>query len=134
MASCKAGDAAQGDAGVDSVALRNLGTTRTLVLFDGQRVVTSNPLGGGVDLSTIPTALISRIDVVTGGASAAWGSDAVGGVVNLILNKNFDGFKANFEVGQNRNNDHQQYRADGSKAAPTFSAAVGTSSSAATTR
>jgi outer membrane receptor protein involved in Fe transport len=110
----KAGDAAQGDAGVDSVALRNLGTTRTLVLFDGQRVVTSNPLGGGVDLSTIPTALVSRIDVVTGGASAAWGSDAVGGVVNLILNKNFDGFKANFEVGQNKTNNHQQYRTDAS--------------------
>ena len=110
----KAGDAAQGDAGVDSVALRNLGTTRTLVLFDGQRVVTSNPLGGGVDLSTIPAALIQRIDVVTGGASAAWGSDAVGGVVNLVLNKNFDGTKVNLEVGQNRNNDHQQYRADAS--------------------
>ena len=110
----KAGDAAQGDAGVDSVALRNLGTTRTLVLFDGQRVVTSNPLGGGVDLSTIPTALVQRIDVVTGGASAAWGSDAVGGVVNLILNKNFEGFKSNFEVGQNYNNRHQQYRTDAS--------------------
>ena len=110
----KAGDAAQGDAGVDSVALRNLGTTRTLVLFDGQRVVTSNPLGGGVDLSTIPTALISRVDVVTGGASAAWGSDAVGGGGNLILNKNFDGFKANAEVGQNKTNNHQEYRADAS--------------------
>jgi iron complex outermembrane recepter protein len=108
----KAGDAAQGDAGVDSVALRNLGTTRTLVLFDGQRVVTSNPLGGGVDLSTIPTALIQRVDVVTGGASASWGSDAVGGVVNLILNKNFDGFKGNYEVGQNKTNNHQQYRTD----------------------
>ena len=83
--------AAQGNAGVDDVNLRNLGIPRTLVLFDGQRVVSSNPAGGGVDLSTIPTALIQRIDVVTGGASAAWGSDAVAGVVNLVLNKNYTG-------------------------------------------
>jgi outer membrane receptor protein involved in Fe transport len=110
----KSGDAAQGDAGVDTVSLRNLGVVRTLVLFDGQRVVTSNPSGGGVDLSTIPSALVQRIDVVTGGASAAWGSDAVGGVVNLILNKNFDGFKLNEEFGQNKTNNHQQWRTDAS--------------------
>lgn len=110
----KSGDAAQGDAGVDTVSLRNLGVIRTLVLFDGQRVVTSNPSGGGADLSTIPSALVQRIDVVTGGASAAWGSDAVGGVVNLILNKNFDGFKLNEELGQNKTNNHQQWRTDAS--------------------
>jgi outer membrane receptor protein involved in Fe transport len=59
-------------------------------------VVQSNTTGG-VDLGTIPTTLIQRVDVVTGGASAAWGSDAVAGVVNLILNKNFTGFKASME-------------------------------------
>ena len=73
-----------GDAVLDTVSLRSLGTARTLVLFDGQRVVTSNPSngsagggggaigtggGGGVDLSTLPTSLIERVDVVTGGAS-----------------------------------------------------------------
>ena len=95
------GNASQGDAGIDTVDLRGLGVVRTLVLFDGQRVVTSNPNSGGppaiggVDLSTIPTSIIERVDVVTGGASAAWGSDAVAGVVNLVINKHFTGFKAN---------------------------------------
>ena len=89
----------QGDAGLDTVALRNLGIARTLVLFDGQRVVSSNLLGGGVDLATLPVTLIKRIDVVTGGASAAWGSDAVAGVVNLVLDKDFEGLKANVTLG-----------------------------------
>ncbi len=84
--------------GVDTVNLRNLGVTRTLVLFDGQRVVQSN-ITGGVDLSTIPATMVQRVDVVTGGASAAWGSDAVAGVVNLVLNKDFSGLKMNLEGG-----------------------------------
>ena len=83
-------------AGASTINLRDLGVVRSLVLFDGQRVVASS-VNGGVDLSTIPSALVDRIDVVTGGASAAWGSDAVAGVVNLILNKNFTGLKANIE-------------------------------------
>jgi outer membrane receptor protein involved in Fe transport len=90
---------AQGDAGLDTISLRNLGIARTLVLFDGQRVVSSNLLGGGVDLATLPVTLIQRIDVVTGGASAAWGSDAVAGVVNLVLDKEFEGIKANAILG-----------------------------------
>ena len=104
--------AAQGNAGVDDVNLRNLGIARTLTLFDGQRVVSSNPAGGGVDLSTIPTALIERIDVVTGGASAAWGSDAVSGVVNLVLNKNFTGIKGSVQYSNNEQMDHQQEKGD----------------------
>ena len=92
-------DVSQGDAGLDTVSLRNLGIARTLVLFDGQRVVSSNLLGGGVDLSTLPVTLIKRVDVVTGGASAAWGSDAVAGVVNLVLDKEFEGTKANITLG-----------------------------------
>lgn len=83
-------------AGASTINLRDLGIVRTLVLFDGQRVVPAT-VNGGVDLSTIPSALVDRIDVVTGGASAAWGSDAVAGVVNLVINKNFTGFKANIE-------------------------------------
>jgi outer membrane receptor protein involved in Fe transport len=92
-------DVSQGDAGLDTVNLRNLGISRTLVLLDGQRVVSSNLLGGGVDLTTLPATLVKRVDVVTGGASAAWGSDAVAGVVNLVLDKTFEGFKANLELG-----------------------------------
>jgi outer membrane receptor protein involved in Fe transport len=90
---------AQGDAGLDTISLRNLGISRTLVLFDGQRVVSSNLLGGGVDLTTLPVTLVKRVDVVTGGASAAWGSDAVAGVVNLVLDKDFEGLKGNLEFG-----------------------------------
>ena len=90
---------------------------RTLVLFDGQRVVTSNPNSGGppaiggVDLSTIPSSVIERVDVVTGGASAAWGSDAVAGVVNLVINKHFSGFKANVDLSAtSSHNDHKSYK------------------------
>jgi len=92
-------DVSQGDAGLDTVSLRNMGISRTLVLFDGQRVVSSNLLGGGVDLTTLPVTLVKRVDVVTGGASAAWGSDAVAGVVNLVLDKEFEGLKGKLEFG-----------------------------------
>lgn len=108
------GHAAQGDAGIDTINLRNLGDIRTLTLFDGQRVVSSNPVGGGVDLSTIPTSLIERVDIVTGGASAAWGSDAVAGVVNLIVNKRFTGFKANVSFSDTAKDDHRQFKAEAS--------------------
>ena len=110
------GNASQGDAGLDTVDLRGLGVVRTLVLFDGQRVVSSNPNNGGppaiggVDLSTIPSTMIERVDVVTGGASAAWGSDALAGVVNLVINKHFTGFKANAAFGNSSQNDHKSYK------------------------
>ena len=110
------GNASQGDAGIDTIDLRGLGVVRTLVLFDGQRIVTSNPNSGGppaiggVDLSTIPSSVVERVDVVTGGASAAWGSDAVAGVVNLVINKTFTGFKANATYGNDSHNDHQEYK------------------------
>lgn len=105
-------DASQGDAAISDVNLRNLGVVRTLVLFDGQRVVASNPISGGVDLSTLPTDLVQRVEVVTGGASASWGSDAVAGVVDLILNKTFTGLKGNVEYGDNQTNTNGQYKAD----------------------
>ena len=112
------GNASQGDAGLDTVNLRSLGVVRTLVLFDGQRVATSNPNAsappaiGGVDLSTIPTSIIERVDVVTGGASAIWGSDAMAGVVNLVINKHFSGFKANFTYGNSSHDDHMSYKGE----------------------
>lgn len=104
-----AGNIVAGVTGLDTVNLRQLGVTRTLVLFDGQRVVQSN-VTGQIDLGTIPTALVERIDVVTAGASAAWGSDAVAGVVNLVLNKKFDGFRASIEGGDSYKFDHGSYR------------------------
>jgi len=102
----------QGDAGLDTVSLRNLGISRTLVLFDGQRVVSSNLLGGGVDLTTLPVTLVKRVDVVTGGASAAWGSDAVAGVVNLVLDKEFEGLKGHLEYGNGTEIEHNKVAAE----------------------
>jgi outer membrane receptor protein involved in Fe transport len=105
-----AGNIVAGITGLDTVNLRNLGVTRTLVLFNGQRVVQSN-VTGQVDIGTMPTALVQRIDVVTAGASAAWGSDAVSGVVNLVLNTKFDGIKASIEAGDSYAFDRFNYRA-----------------------
>ncbi|HEY4275135.1 MAG TPA: TonB-dependent receptor [Rhizomicrobium sp.] len=108
-----AGNIVSAITGVDTVNLRNLGITRTLVLFDGQRVVQSN-ITGGIDLSTVPSSLVQRIDVVTGGASAAWGSDAVAGVVNLIINKNFEGLKGNVQFGDTTKDDLRSWKAEAS--------------------
>jgi outer membrane receptor protein involved in Fe transport len=105
-----AGDLSQGDAALSTVNLRNLGIARTLVLFDGQRVVSSNILNGGVDLSTIPAELVKRVEVVTGGASAAYGSGAVAGVVNLVLDKDFTGLKGNITYGDSTSVQHQQIK------------------------
>ena len=91
-----------GAVGISSINLRNLGVIRTLVLVDGEREVWAG-VQYGVDLNTIPSSLIQRVDVVTGGASAAWGSDAVAGVVNLVINKNFTGLK-----GSDRPAGHQR--------------------------
>ncbi|MDB5705548.1 MAG: hypothetical protein JWN66_2664 [Sphingomonas bacterium] len=101
-----------GTAGLDTVNLRQLGSTRSLVLLDGQRVVASN-INGAVDLGTIPATLVKRVDVVTGGASAAYGSDAVAGVINLILDKKFTGLKMQAEYANTYAWDHQQYKFQG---------------------
>lgn len=78
--------------------LRGLGRGRTLVLVNGRRWINTIS-DGGVDLSTIPPELVERVDVVTGGASATYGSDAVAGVVNIILKENFDGLEFNAQSG-----------------------------------
>lgn len=93
-----------GTNGINSLNLRGLGTNRTLVLLDGQRVVPSTTTGV-VDINNLPTALVQRVDVVTGGASAAYGSDAVAGVVNFILDKNFTGLKGQYSTGISERND-----------------------------
>lgn len=98
-----------GVAGLNLVSLRNLGHNRNLVLFDGQRVVASS-IQGGVDMSTLPASLVERIEVVTGGASAAWGSDAVAGVVNIILNKKFSGLETHVEASDNFSSNHGQHK------------------------
>ena len=89
--------------GISTADLRGLGPQRTLVLVDGRRLGpgdpnTSNP-NVASDLDQIPTPLIERVDVVTGGASATYGSDAIAGVINFILKRNFEGIELNSEYG-----------------------------------
>ncbi|MBV9548926.1 MAG: TonB-dependent receptor [Alphaproteobacteria bacterium] len=97
--------------GVDTVALRNLGAQRNLVLFDHQRVTSTTLVEGTVDLSLIPTGLVQRVDVVTGGASSAWGSDAVTGVINLVINKTYEGFKGNVTYSNSTEVSNPVYKA-----------------------
>jgi outer membrane receptor protein involved in Fe transport len=91
--------------GASTADLRGLGANRTLVLIDGRRVVPATVAGGSfapagaVDLNMVPTSLTERVDVVTGGASAAYGSDAVAGVVNLILDTDLEGIRASAQWG-----------------------------------
>src|SRR4051812_42843989 len=94
--------------GLSSFSLRGLGAIRTLTLLDQQRVVGAN-VTGVPDISLFPQLLIKRVDVVTGGASASYGSDAVGGVVNFITDKRFEGFKANVAGGITTYGDDKQY-------------------------
>lgn len=90
--------------------LRNFGVQRTLVLLDGHRVAQSNA-NGTVDVDNLPQMLMQRVDVVTGGASAVYGSDAVTGVVNFVLNKTFDGVKYEAGAGTNNEGYGTQYKA-----------------------
>jgi len=93
--------AATGTNGQSLLNLRNLGANRNLVLLDGRRIVATNQQGT-VDINTLPQNLVSRVDVVTGGASASYGSDAVAGVVNLVLDKDFTGVKGDIGGGISR--------------------------------
>lgn len=99
-----------GGAGINSVNLRALGSNRTLVLLDGRRSVGSMS-NGTVDINTFPQALIKNVEIVTGGASSAYGSDAVSGVVNFILDKEYTGFKANLEGGETTYGDDENWTA-----------------------
>ncbi|MES0873422.1 TonB-dependent receptor plug domain-containing protein [Sinimarinibacterium thermocellulolyticum] len=83
------------------VSLRGLGSNRTLVLVDGRRVATSPSLqGSGVDLNTIPLAAVERIELLSDGASAIYGSDAIGGVINVILRKDYSGVELAAGIGR----------------------------------
>lgn len=99
-----------GAAGISSVNLRSLGNARTLVLLDGRRSVGS-VAQGTVDINTFPQGLVKSIDIVTGGASATYGSDAVSGVVNFILDKEFTGLKVNVEGGETSYGDDRNWQA-----------------------
>ena len=90
--------------------LRNIGVNRVLVLLDGRRVPPTT-YQGIVDTNTLPQALVQRVDVVTAGASAAYGSDAVSGVVNFVLDHKFEGLKGVIQAGQSSYEDSESFRA-----------------------
>ncbi|MDQ1156381.1 iron complex outermembrane receptor protein [Sphingomonas sp. SORGH_AS 950] len=101
-----------GNAGINALDLRGMGTQRTLVLVDGHRQVPAIPGTSAVDLSNIPSSLVERVEVVTGGASALYGADAVAGVANFILKKNFQGLESNVRYNASTRNDMNQYGFD----------------------
>src|SRR5882724_4739724 len=99
--------------GLTTADLRGLGPQRTLVLVDGRRLGPGDPNtlnpNPAPDLDQIPVALIERVDVVTGGASAVYGSDAIAGVVNFIMKKNFEGVQIDGQLGVTQHSNHNKY-------------------------
>ena len=102
-----------GATGTATVELRALGTTRTLVLLNGRRMPAGSAQLGGVapDINQIPGALIERVDILTGGASATYGSDAIAGVINFLLIDDFEGLKTDFQYSEyQHHNDGDRWR------------------------
>jgi outer membrane receptor protein involved in Fe transport len=102
-----AGSASGGNGSANQLNLRNMGITRTLVLMDGLRIPPTL-FNGAVDVDLVPQMLVSRVDVVTGGVSAVYGSDAVSGVVNYVLDRNFNGLKLEASSGISEYGDARQ--------------------------
>ena len=104
--------ASNGASGTATVNVRNLGCARTLVLINGQRLAPGTTGGGNcADLNSIPTLLLERVEVLTGGASSVYGSDAVAGVVNFILDDDFEGFRASYMHSRYQHtNDNDEFR------------------------
>ncbi|NIP17205.1 MAG: TonB-dependent receptor [Xanthomonadales bacterium] len=98
--------------GLTTMSLRNQGTDRTLVLIDGRRTVPNQYGGNAVSLNTIPTPLIQRVEIITGGSSAAYGSDAIAGVVNIITQQDKVGLAVEARYGATYNGGGEEYSAD----------------------
>jgi iron complex outermembrane recepter protein len=103
-----------GSSGIATVDLRGLGSSRTLVLINGRRLMPGDlsPSGGitnAADINNIPTALIERVDVLTGGASSVYGADAVAGVVNFVMNDHFQGFEIDANASAYQHSQHEGY-------------------------
>jgi outer membrane cobalamin receptor len=114
-----AGSAAGGSGSANQLNLRNIGATRTLVLMDGKRIPPTL-YNGAVDVDLIPQLFVERVDVVTGGVSAVYGSDAMTGVVNYVLDHKFNGIKADASYGVSQLAD-----ANKSNAAAAYGANIG---------
>lgn len=98
-ASTDLGVQASGQVGLNLLDLRGIGPARTLVLINGRRVVSSTQLVSQPDTNTIPSALLERVDILTGGASAVYGADAIAGVVNFVLKQDFEGVAVEGQSG-----------------------------------
>src|SRR6188768_17212 len=95
--------------GGNTLSLRNFGASRTLVLMNGHRIAPSNQ-DGSVNIDVLPQMLVKKVDIVTGGASAIYGSDAVAGVVNYILDKDFTGLTVKGDFGMSQYSDGDAYQ------------------------
>ncbi|MCJ2177235.1 TonB-dependent receptor domain-containing protein [Novosphingobium album (ex Hu et al. 2023)] len=102
---------ANGATGTATVDLRGLGPSRTMVLINGRRLMTGDPntTTSAADLNFIPAALVKRVDVLTGGASATYGADAVAGVVNFVMDTEFEGFKIDANYGLYNHNNRNSF-------------------------
>jgi len=100
-----------GSNGTSTLNLRNLGSTRSLVLLDGTRLVPSTILSQ-TDLNIIPVALVERVEVITGGASSVYGADAISGVANFVLRRDFEGVEAAVTYGITERGDGERVRGD----------------------
>jgi outer membrane receptor protein involved in Fe transport len=98
-------------AGQTKADIRGLGAARTLVLMDGRRLPYSDGSSSGVDLNTIPSLMVERIETIAGGASAVYGSDAIAGVVNFIMKKEQQGLEVDLTAGVTEEGDGEEYRA-----------------------
>jgi iron complex outermembrane recepter protein len=98
--------------GISTIDLRNLGEARTLVLVNGRRYVAGVPGDSAVDLNTIPVQFVERVEIITGGQSSVYGSDAVAGVVNFILKKDFEGVELDVKYGESSQGDDRRREAN----------------------
>lgn len=102
-------EVANGATGTSTLNLRGLGSSRTLVLIDGKRLPFGSPFSSSANVDMVPARMVERVDVVTAGASAVYGSDAVAGVVNFITKKDFEGFEFDYQYGTNYNANDNGY-------------------------
>ncbi|MAP04559.1 MAG: TonB-dependent receptor [Halieaceae bacterium] len=102
-------EVANGANGTSTLNLRGLGSTRTLVLIDGKRLPFGSPFSSSANVDMVPARMVERVDIVTSGASAVYGSDAVAGVVNFITKRDFEGFEFDYQYSTNYNENSNGY-------------------------
>ena len=102
-------EVANGASGTSTLNLRGLGSQRTLVLIDGKRLPFGSPFSSSANVDMVPARMVERVDIVTSGASAVYGSDAVAGVVNFITKRDFEGFEFDYQYSANYNKNSNGY-------------------------